>query len=69
MKRIAINGMSRIGRAGFKVIFDTSELELVMVNDIIFIDNNCVLHGTLKKAFSQQEKLDKKLFEEIYQMI
>ena len=30
---------------------------------------NSVLHGTLKKTFSSQEKLDKKLFEEIYQMI
>lgn len=30
---------------------------------------NSVLHGTLKKTFSQQEKLDKQLFEEIYQMV
>ncbi len=29
---------------------------------------NSVLHGTLKKSFSSQEKLDKKLFDEIYEM-
>lgn len=29
---------------------------------------NEVLHNTLKKGFSQQEKLDKKLFDEIYEM-
>tara|TARA_R110002050_G_scaffold253396_1_gene391557 strand:- start:475 stop:744 length:270 start_codon:yes stop_codon:yes gene_type:complete len=29
---------------------------------------NSVLHGTLKKTFSQQEKLDKVLFNEIYAM-
>lgn len=30
---------------------------------------NSVLHGTLKKTFSQQEKLDKVLFNEIYAMV
>lgn len=29
---------------------------------------NAMLHRTLKKSFSQQEKLDKKLFNEIYEM-
>ncbi len=29
---------------------------------------NSVLHSTLKKSFSSQEKLDKKLFDEIYEM-
>lgn len=29
---------------------------------------NSILHGTLKKSFSSQEKLDKKLFDEIYEM-
>lgn len=29
---------------------------------------NAVLHHTLKKSFSQQEKLDKRLFNEIYEM-
>ncbi len=29
---------------------------------------NSILHNTLKKSFSSQEKLDKKLFDEIYEM-
>lgn len=39
MKRIAINGMGRIGRAALKVIFDTPEFDLVAVNDIVSIEN------------------------------
>jgi len=34
MKRIAINGMGRIGRTSLKVITDHPDLELVAVNDI-----------------------------------
>ena len=30
---------------------------------------NWMLHNTLKKTFSQQEKLDKVLFDEIYAMV
>lgn len=37
--KIAINGMGRIGRASLKVIFDTPELEIEAVNDIVSIDN------------------------------
>ena len=39
MKRIAINGMGRIGRASLKVILDSPELTLVALNDITPIDN------------------------------
>lgn len=39
MKRIAINGMARIGRAALKVILDEPKLELVSVNDIVSIEN------------------------------
>lgn len=39
MKRIAINGMGRIGRAALKVILDTPELEIVAVNDLVTVDN------------------------------
>lgn len=35
MAKIAINGMGRIGRAAFKIILDTSGLELVAINDLI----------------------------------
>lgn len=39
MARVAINGMGRIGRAAFKILRDSPELELVAVNDIVPIDN------------------------------
>jgi glyceraldehyde 3-phosphate dehydrogenase len=39
MKRIAINGMGRIGRASLKVALETEGLTVVAVNDILPIDN------------------------------
>ncbi|MEW6657849.1 MAG: type I glyceraldehyde-3-phosphate dehydrogenase [Thermodesulfobacteriota bacterium] len=39
MAKVAINGMGRIGRAAFKVILETPELELVAVNDLMDLDN------------------------------
>jgi glyceraldehyde 3-phosphate dehydrogenase len=39
MKRIAINGFGRIGRAALKVITDTPNLELVAINDLMSLDN------------------------------
>ncbi|MEL6917680.1 MAG: type I glyceraldehyde-3-phosphate dehydrogenase [Bacteroidota bacterium] len=39
MKRIAINGMGRIGRASLKVIMDTPGLEVIAVNDLVPIEN------------------------------
>ena len=55
MKRIAINGMGRIGRTAFKLLIDHPELELVAVNDIAPIDNIAYLiqydgvHGTFEQ--------------------
>jgi len=43
MKKIAINGFGRIGRAAFKIIMDTSELEVAAVNDLMSIDNAAYL--------------------------
>ena len=43
MKRIAINGFGRIGRAALKVIIDTPGLEVVAVNDLMSIDNAAYL--------------------------
>jgi glyceraldehyde 3-phosphate dehydrogenase len=37
--KVAINGLGRIGRAAFKIILDTPELDLVAVNDLIPTDN------------------------------
>jgi glyceraldehyde 3-phosphate dehydrogenase len=39
MTRVAINGFGRIGRAAFKIILETPELDLVGVNDIMPLDN------------------------------
>ncbi len=39
MKRLAINGLGRIGRAVFKLILDEPELELVAVNDLLPADS------------------------------
>jgi glyceraldehyde 3-phosphate dehydrogenase len=39
MAKVAINGLGRIGRAAFKIVLDTPELELVAVNDLIPTDN------------------------------
>ena len=39
MKKVAINGFGRIGRAFVKVAKDRNELELVAVNDLGNIQN------------------------------
>jgi glyceraldehyde 3-phosphate dehydrogenase len=39
MKRVAINGFGRIGRSALKVIFDTNDLEVVGINDLMNIEN------------------------------
>jgi len=39
MTKVAINGMGRIGRAAFKVIMDSPDLELVAVNDLMELGN------------------------------
>ncbi len=43
MKRIAINGFGRIGRASLKVIMDSPELEVIAVNDLMTIENAAYL--------------------------
>src|ERR1700739_2707285 len=43
MKKIAINGFGRIGRAALKIIINTPELEVVAVNDLMSIDNAAYL--------------------------
>ncbi|MGD1992349.1 MAG: type I glyceraldehyde-3-phosphate dehydrogenase [Anaerolineae bacterium] len=39
MAKVALNGFGRIGRAAFKIILDTPELELVAINDLAPTDN------------------------------
>jgi len=43
MKRIAINGFGRIGRAALKVIMDTPDLEIIAINDLLSIENAAYL--------------------------
>jgi glyceraldehyde 3-phosphate dehydrogenase len=43
MNRIAINGFGRIGRAALKIIIDTPQLEIVVVNDLMSIKNAAYL--------------------------
>jgi glyceraldehyde 3-phosphate dehydrogenase len=58
MKRIAINGMGRIGRTSLKLIFETPNLEVIAVNDIASIENIAYLlkhdsvHGSFEKDIS-----------------
>lgn len=39
MAKVAINGFGRIGRAAFKIILDTPELEMAAINDLTPPDN------------------------------
>lgn len=43
MKKIAINGFGRIGRAALKIIFDTNDLEVAGINDLMSIENAAYL--------------------------
>lgn len=39
MKRVAINGLGRIGRATLKILMDRNDFELVAVNDLVPVSN------------------------------
>jgi glyceraldehyde 3-phosphate dehydrogenase len=58
MKRIAINGFGRIGRAALKIITDTAGQEIVGINDLMSIENAVFLlqrdsiYGKYEKAVS-----------------
>lgn len=43
MKRIAVNGFGRIGRAALKVITDTPGMEVVAINDLLTLENAAYL--------------------------
>ena len=61
MKRIAINGFGRIGRASLKVILETKDMELVAINDLLDIDNAAYLlqydsvYGIYERKVSAKE--------------
>lgn len=60
--KVAINGLGRIGRAAFKVVIDTPELELAAVNDLVSPDNLAYLlkydtvYGRYEKSVASGEK-------------
>ncbi len=43
MKKIAINGFGRIGRAALKVILDTPDMEVIAINDLMTLENAAYL--------------------------
>src|SRR5690348_5869821 len=43
MKKIAINGFGRIGRAALKIITETTDLDIVGINDLMSIENAAYL--------------------------
>ncbi len=58
MKKIAINGFGRIGRAAFKVIADNPALKVVGINDLMSIENAAYtlkydsIYGTYDKTIT-----------------
>ncbi len=55
MKKIAINGLGRIGRAVFKLIHESNELELVAINDLVSPENLAYLIN-YDTAYGRYEK-------------
>lgn len=62
MLRVGINGLGRIGRAAFKILMETPELELVAINDLVPTDNLAYLlkydtvYGRYPKEVSHDEQ-------------
>jgi len=59
MAKVAINGLGRIGRAAFKILFDTPGLDVVAVNDIAPWDNLAYLlrYDTVYGRWNKQVQL------------
>lgn len=60
MAHVAINGLGRIGRAAFRVILETPELDLVAVNDLVPIDNLAYLlqYDTVYGKYDKEVAVD-----------
>ena len=56
MKRIAINGFGRIGRAALKIILNTPELEVVAVNDLMSVDNAAYFFSMIVSMVNMRRK-------------
>lgn len=59
-KKVAINGFGRIGRATLKIIFETNDLEVVGINDLMSIENAAYLlkYDSNYGKYSQDVKFD-----------
>lgn len=61
MKRVAINGLGRIGRATLKVLMDTPDLEVIAINDLIpseeitYLLNFDSVYGRYEKELKYKE--------------
>ena len=55
MKKVGINGLGRIGRAVFKILQETEELQLVAVNDLVEPENLAYLIN-YDTAYGRYEK-------------
>ncbi len=61
MKKVAINGLGRIGRAALKIIIDNPGMELVVVNDLVPTENLAYLlkfdsvYGVYEKEVKAEE--------------
>ncbi|MGF7037674.1 glyceraldehyde 3-phosphate dehydrogenase NAD-binding domain-containing protein [Mucilaginibacter lappiensis] len=43
MKKLAINGFGRIGRASIKIALESPELDVIAINDLMHIENAAYL--------------------------
>jgi glyceraldehyde 3-phosphate dehydrogenase len=61
MMRVAINGFGRIGRATFKILVNTPELELVAINDPAPADQLAYLlnHDTVYGRYHIRTRADR----------
>ena len=62
MKKIAINGFGRIGRAALKIISGSPGLDVVAVNDLMSIDNAAYLlkHDSVYGRYKEEVTIDEK---------
>ena len=60
MKKVAINGLGRIGRATLKIILDRDDMELVAVNDLVPVTNLAYLlkYDTVYGRFDKEVKAE-----------
>lgn len=60
MKKVAINGFGRIGRAALKIILDTPNFQIVALNDLMSVENAAYLlkFDTVYGVYEKEVKVD-----------